>query len=57
MASSPKSSSATEQGRSPWLFFAMAGFIILAIILFLIIRPVGGNSGGGASTPAATKVK
>lgn len=51
------SSSGSEKAHGSWLFFAVVGAIILAIVLFLTIRPIGSDSGGGGSNPAPTSIK
>ena len=55
MADSPKNP-ASDQARSPWLFLTILGIIILAIVLFLVLRPVG-NGGNSGTSPTSTKVK
>ena len=58
MADSPRNpSSGSDKARGSWIFFAVVGAIILAIILFLTIRPIGSDSGGGGSNPAPTSIK
>ena len=55
MADSPQNSG-SDQARSPWLFVTIAGIILLAIVLFLVLRPVG-NGGNSGTSPTSTKVK
>ena len=51
------SSSQAEKARGSSLFFAVIGVIIVALVLFLIIRPVGSDTGGAGNSPVTTKLK
>ena len=58
MAKYPQNSSpASDQARSPWLFFAVIG-VILAIFAFLLLRPTVSSTGTPpSSSPAAMTAK
>ena len=46
MADSAKSSESKSGGAGPTLFYVMLGIIIAILLLFLIVRPKGTQSGG-----------
>ncbi len=52
-SSSPKA----EKARGSSLFFAVIGVIIVVLVLFLVIRPVGSDMGGAGNSPVTTRLK